>query len=84
MSMPFAEVQGAQSANRAGLSIRLPAAHFPNPDVTGGACCWWQGITAIGLAIALMAGEIASLLLSRTAVPVIYCLANRQGAKRTR
>jgi len=31
-----------------------------------------------GLAIALMAGEIASLLLSRMAVPVIYYLANRQ------
>jgi multidrug efflux pump subunit AcrB len=31
-----------------------------------------------GLAIALMAGEIASLLLSRMAVPVIYYLANRR------
>jgi multidrug efflux pump subunit AcrB len=31
-----------------------------------------------GLAIALMAGEIASLLLSRMAVPVIYYLANRK------
>ncbi len=33
-----------------------------------------------GLAIALMAGEIASLLLSRLAVPVIYYLANRHSA----
>lgn len=32
-----------------------------------------------GLAISLMAGEIASLLLSRMAVPVIYYLAMRQG-----
>jgi multidrug efflux pump subunit AcrB len=31
-----------------------------------------------GLAIALMAGEIASLLLSRMAVPVVYYLANRK------
>jgi len=31
-----------------------------------------------GLAISLMAGEIASLLLSRMAVPVIYYLAMRQ------
>jgi multidrug efflux pump subunit AcrB len=31
-----------------------------------------------GLAISLMAGEIASLLLSRMAVPVIYYLANRK------
>jgi multidrug efflux pump subunit AcrB len=34
-----------------------------------------------GLAIALMAGEIASLLLSRMAVPVIYYLAERQREK---
>ena len=32
---------------------------------------------AILLAIALMAGEIASLFLSRMAVPVLYFLANR-------
>jgi Cu/Ag efflux pump CusA len=31
-----------------------------------------------GLAISLMAGEIASLLLSRMAVPVIYFLAQRK------
>ena len=31
-----------------------------------------------GLAIALMAGEIASLFLSRMAVPVIYYMANRK------
>jgi len=31
-----------------------------------------------GLAIALMAGEIASLLISRMAVPVIYYMANKQ------
>jgi multidrug efflux pump subunit AcrB len=30
-----------------------------------------------GLAIALMAGEIASLLISRMAVPVLYFMANR-------
>jgi multidrug efflux pump subunit AcrB len=30
-----------------------------------------------GLAIALMAGEVASLLISRVAVPVLYYLANR-------
>ena len=30
-----------------------------------------------GLAIALMAGEIASLLVSRIAVPVIYYMVNR-------
>ena len=30
-----------------------------------------------GLAISLMAGEVASLLLSRMAVPVLYCMANR-------
>jgi hypothetical protein len=29
-----------------------------------------------GLAIALMAGEIASLLISRMAVPVLYYMAN--------
>jgi multidrug efflux pump subunit AcrB len=34
-----------------------------------------------GLAISLMAGEIASLLLSRMAVPVIYFLATRNQAK---
>jgi multidrug efflux pump subunit AcrB len=31
-----------------------------------------------GLAIALMAGEIASLLISRMAVPVLYYMANRR------
>jgi multidrug efflux pump subunit AcrB len=31
-----------------------------------------------GLAISLMAGEVASLLLSRMAVPVLYYMANRQ------
>ena len=30
-----------------------------------------------GLAIALMAGEIASLLISRMAVPVLYYMANK-------
>jgi multidrug efflux pump subunit AcrB len=32
----------------------------------------------LGLAIALMAGEIASLLISRMAVPVLYFMANRR------
>ena len=31
-----------------------------------------------GLAISLMAGEVASLLLSRMAVPVLYYMAKRQ------
>jgi multidrug efflux pump subunit AcrB len=31
-----------------------------------------------GLAISLMAGEVASLLLSRMAVPVLYYMANRR------
>jgi multidrug efflux pump subunit AcrB len=31
-----------------------------------------------GLAISLMAGEVASLLLSRMAVPVLYFMANRR------
>ena len=31
-----------------------------------------------GLAIALMAGEVASLLISRVAVPVLYYLGNRK------
>ena len=31
-----------------------------------------------GLAIALMAGEIASLLLSRVTVPVVYFLVNKR------
>ncbi len=35
-----------------------------------------------GLAIALMAGEIASLLISRMAVPVLYFMANTAPAKR--
>ena len=33
-----------------------------------------------GLAISLMAGEIASLLLSRMAVPVLFYLTNRGGS----
>lgn len=33
-----------------------------------------------GLAISLMAGEVASLLLSRMAVPVLYYMAHRRGA----
>ena len=32
-----------------------------------------------GLAISLMAGEVASLLLSRMAVPVLYYMAHRHG-----
>ena len=32
-----------------------------------------------GLAISLMAGEVASLLLSRLAVPVMYFVMNRDG-----
>jgi multidrug efflux pump subunit AcrB len=31
-----------------------------------------------GLAIALMAGEVASLLVSRVAVPILYFIANRK------
>jgi multidrug efflux pump subunit AcrB len=34
-----------------------------------------------GLAISLMAGEVASLLLSRMAVPVLYYMARRRGAQ---
>jgi multidrug efflux pump subunit AcrB len=37
-----------------------------------------------GLAIALMAGEIASLLISRMAVPVLYFMANRRLSAPTR
>jgi multidrug efflux pump subunit AcrB len=37
-----------------------------------------------GLAISLMAGEIASLLLSRMAVPVIYYMANRRHSPESR
>jgi ABC-type molybdate transport system permease subunit len=33
-----------------------------------------------GLAISLMAGEIASLLISRMAVPVLYFMARRHNA----
>jgi hypothetical protein len=33
-----------------------------------------------GLAISLMAGEVASLLLSRATVPVVYFLAGRRAA----
>ena len=33
-----------------------------------------------GLAIALMAGEIASLLISRMAVPVLYFMVNKKSA----
>ena len=33
-----------------------------------------------GLAISLMAGEIASLLISRMAVPVLYFMANNRSA----
>jgi multidrug efflux pump subunit AcrB len=33
-----------------------------------------------GLAISLMAGEVASLLLSRMAVPILYYMANRRSA----
>ena len=33
-----------------------------------------------GLALSLMAGEIASLLVSRLAVPVLYFMANRRPA----
>jgi multidrug efflux pump subunit AcrB len=35
-----------------------------------------------GLAISLMAGEIASLLISRMAVPVLYFMANRPRPRR--
>ena len=35
-----------------------------------------------GLAIALMAGEIASLLISRMAVPVLYYMANKKSAEK--
>ena len=33
-----------------------------------------------GLALSLMAGEVASLLISRMAVPVLYFMAHRRGA----
>jgi multidrug efflux pump subunit AcrB len=36
-----------------------------------------------GLAIALMAGEVASLLISRVAVPLLYYIANRKGYERS-
>jgi len=34
-----------------------------------------------GLAIALMAGEIASLLLSRVTVPIVYYIANQRSTQ---
>jgi multidrug efflux pump subunit AcrB len=37
-----------------------------------------------GLAIALMAGEVASLLVSRAAVPVLYAMAHRPRGRRPR
>ena len=36
-----------------------------------------------GLAISLMAGEVASLLLSRMTVPVLYCVMSRRAQART-
>ena len=36
-----------------------------------------------GLAISLMFGEIASLFISRLAVPVLYCMANQRNAAKT-
>ena len=47
---------------------------------------WWLEAAVIlfdpifqGLAISLMAGEIASLLISRMAVPVLYFVAHTKG-----
>ena len=45
--------------------------------VSGAAVILFDPIFFQGLAISLMAGEVASLLLSRMAVPVLYYMAKR-------
>ncbi len=63
--------------------IDAGAVRFRPMLLTAGAVIVGAGIILFdpifqGLAIALMAGEVASLLISRVAVPVLYYLGNRK------
>jgi hypothetical protein len=66
------------------LASRWSAGGAPEVSARFRCCCCIRCIGVIlfdpifqGLAISLMAGEVASLLLSRLAVPVLYYMAQR-------
>jgi multidrug efflux pump subunit AcrB len=63
--------------------IDAGAVRFRPMLLTAGAVIVGSGVILFdpifqGLAIALMAGEVASLLISRVAVPILYYVGNRK------
>ncbi len=80
----FIELRLREGMPLAEAVIDAGAVRFRPMLLTAGAVIVGAGIILFdpifqGLAIALMAGEVASLLISRVAVPVLYYLGNRKG-----
>ncbi len=79
----FIELRLAEGMSLADAVIDAGAVRFRPMLLTAGAVIVGAGIILAdpifqGLAIALMAGEVASLLISRVAVPILYYLGHRR------
>jgi multidrug efflux pump subunit AcrB len=78
----FIEVRKQQGMSLADAAVDAGAVRFRPMMLTAGAVMVGAGVILFdpifqGLALSLMAGEVASLLLSRMAVPVLYYLSKR-------
>ena len=79
----FIELRLKEGMNLADAVIDAGAVRFRPMLLTAGAVIVGAGVILFdpifqGLAISLMAGEVASLLISRIAVPVLYYMAHRK------
>ena len=82
----FIELRVAQGMTLADAVIDAGAVRFRPMVLTAGAVIVGAGVILFdpifqGLAISLMAGEVASLLISRMAVPVLYYVGHRNRVK---
>jgi len=83
----FIEVRMRQGMSLADAAVDAGAVRFRPMLLTAAAVIVGAGVILFdpifqGLAISLMAGEVASLLLSRMAVPILYYLSARRSAAR--
>jgi len=79
----FVELRLAEGMALAEAVVDAGAVRFRPMMLTAAAVVVGSGVILFdpifqGLAIALMAGEVASLLLSRMTVPVVYYIVNRR------
>ena len=86
--MDFIELRRAQGHDLAAAVVEAGAVRFRPMLLTALAVIVGASVILAdpifqGLALSLMAGEIASLLISRFAVPVLYFMLNRRLAARS-